>query len=472
MSGRPTPSPPAAAPVPAPDWMEAAQFRRIMRSQARTQVLALGAAGVLWLLMADEVPVVWLAAWMAVVLSTAASRWQLGRQFTRQVVPQGIAAQRHFRHEHRWLWVAYALTWGLAPLLFCGRVAPGAEIACWILLACVAGVAVFWMSAHPGTARLFVVTYMLSATVSAAFTSWSQQGGNARHEVHPWLPGLVLLFGMAMLSLVSHLAGRYRHRIEQQWRSQRLIESLRQQTHAATERLDAQQHLLLSAVHDLRQPLHALGIYADWLDAEPEMAATLAPKIRRATHAVNAMFDALFDLSRLDAGQLQVRAERLDAGAMLTALHTQFQPLAVRKGLALRVRQPAASVFVETDRVMLERILGNLLGNAIRYTARGGVLLAVRRRADALVFEVWDTGSGIAPDEMAHVFQAFYRVRDASTGEGAGLGLAIVRRLAQALGASVTAQSRVGHGSVFRLSLPSVDDRPHHGTGPAPAGRA
>ncbi|RRD56780.1 sensor histidine kinase [Comamonadaceae bacterium OH2545_COT-014] len=454
MTGLRPSSPPAAAPVPAPEWMEATQFRRIMRSQSRTQGLALVVACLLWLLMAEHVPGHWLAAWMAMVVSTAIIRWQLGRQFERQVKPQGIAAQLHFQRQHRWIWVVYGLTWGLSPLLFCGRIEANAELTAWLLMACVAGVAVFWMAVHPGTARLFLVSLFLGATFSAAMTSWPYGGRSAWHAVHPWLPGLVLLHGLAMLALAARLARRYRHRIERYWRSQRLIETLQQQTHAVTEKLDEQQHLLLSAVHDLRQPLHALGIYADWLNAEPEMAAELAPRIRRATHAVNAMFDELFDLSRLDAGQLQVQRERLDVNALLTALQAQFEPLAARKGLALRVRQPAGVVQAESDRVMLQRILGNLLSNAIRYTPQGGVLLAVRRRAGLLVFEVWDTGAGIAASEMEHIFQAFYRVRDASAGEGAGLGLAIVRRLADALGASVTVRSSPGRGTVFRLSLP------------------
>ena len=125
------------------------------------------------------------------------------------------------------------------------------------------------------------------------------------------------------------------------------------------------------------------------------------------------------------------------------------------KGLQLRFRRTEATTW--SDPMMLRRILGNLLSNAVRHTARGGVLLAIRPRGRMIHLEVWDTGPGIAPEHQQMIFREFYRVPLQGTEEGFGLGLSIVSRLSMALGHPLSLQSRVGRGTVFRLTVPVVD---------------
>ncbi|MFT4193132.1 sensor histidine kinase [Ottowia sp.] len=206
---------------------------------------------------------------------------------------------------------------------------------------------------------------------------------------------------------------------------------------------------LRDALHDVRQPASALRLYAEWLNEDHALADELAPKLLRAARAVEVMLDAALDLARLDAGPDEPNLQPVDVHALLCELEAQFQPLAAQKGLALRVRSLRTSV--TADPIVLRRILGNLVANAIRYTGRGGVLLAARRHGKATSFEVWDTGIGIPEAEQARVFEDFHRVRPGESDDGLGLGLAIVRRLAARAGWPVALYSRPGRGTLVRL---------------------
>ena len=209
---------------------------------------------------------------------------------------------------------------------------------------------------------------------------------------------------------------------------------------------------LAGAAHDLKQPVSALGIYAEWLSNEPELVHELGPKILQSTQAINALFDSLFDLVKLDAGRFDIDVRAIDVPELLSDLQVQFSPMAQQKGLALRIRSPQLTV--QSDPILLRRILGNLVANAIRYTLQGGILLAARRRGDAVLFEVWDTGIGIAAHEQGQIFGEFYKVRTAGTEEGFGLGLSIVQRLSSRLGYPVSMRSQPRLGTVFRVLVP------------------
>lgn len=141
---------------------------------------------------------------------------------------------------------------------------------------------------------------------------------------------------------------------------------------------------------------------------------------------------------------------------MFAALQTQLEPLAAQKGLALRVVPTAARV--ETDPFYLRRILQNLLGNAVRYTRSGKVLMGLRRRGNKVRIEVWDTGPGIAQEHRDMVFREFSRVdAPASASEGLGLGLAIVDRACAGLGLPLGLRSQPGRGTVFSVTVPAGD---------------
>lgn len=241
--------------------------------------------------------------------------------------------------------------------------------------------------------------------------------------------------------------------VSQLERERELAEAARSEAEAANR---AKSRFLAAASHDLRQPVHALSLFADALqharsDGE---GRHIAQQIEASVAALSASFDALLEVSRLDAGVLQARREMVALGPLLSRLGDEYGRLAKERGLGFACRPRELSVL--TDPVLLERILRNLLDNAIRYTPRGRVLLAARRRAGAVRLEVWDSGIGIAPEEQAQVFEEFYQVGNPERDrrQGVGLGLSIVKRSAALLGHPLSLASRVGKGTRVALELP------------------
>lgn len=223
----------------------------------------------------------------------------------------------------------------------------------------------------------------------------------------------------------------------------------------------AKSRFFAAASHDLRQPLHALSLFVAALKArnqQPE-TQTLIDNIEASTAAMELLFNALLDISRLDAGTIETHPQHFPLQKLLRDLEQQFRALAEEKGLRLRFRP--CDVTLYSDPLLIERILGNLVANAIRYTDDGGVLVGCRRRGRLLRISVVDTGRGIPPDQQEAVFQEFVQLhnpaRDRS--KGLGLGLAIVSRLGRLLGHRVDLQSRPDHGSVFSIDVPLGDAR-------------
>ncbi len=213
--------------------------------------------------------------------------------------------------------------------------------------------------------------------------------------------------------------------------------------HADATAQQAQAPGLAGIAHDLRQPLDALAISAELLAADPSLAAELTPRIQRAVAAAQGLVQTLA-VGPARAARVVVAVPELLAD--LCAVH---EPAARQKGLRFRVRGLHASVHAEP--AALHRLLGNLLGNAIRYTDRGGVLLAARRRGGGVSLEVWDTGRGIAAQDQQRVFEPYCRVNALEDAPGQGLGLAIARDAAAQLGVQITLRSRPGRGSVFKI---------------------
>ena len=214
-----------------------------------------------------------------------------------------------------------------------------------------------------------------------------------------------------------------------------------------------------AASHDLRQPLHAMGLFAEALRQrthEPEVAQ-LVNSINESVDALEGLFSELLDITRIDSGGVEVNPESFAMAEIFRKIRLHCEPAAFEKGLNLRIRGDRHVALA--DPLLVERIVRNLVGNAIRYTSDGTVLLSCRRRGERLLLQVWDTGPGIREDERARVFEEFYQVPGASAGtaeqkKGLGLGLAIVKRLAGLMGAPLALASQVGRGSVFSVELP------------------
>ncbi len=202
--------------------------------------------------------------------------------------------------------------------------------------------------------------------------------------------------------------------------------------------------------------MHALALFVDQLrdSRTPAERVALVQRIEEAVGSLAGLLDQLLDLSKLEAGAVQAVPQDFDVREVLASIEGQLAPLAQEKGIELRMRSTRA--WVHADPVLVQRVLLNLVANAIRYTERGGVLVGCRRRGDRCRIEVWDTGCGIPAERREDVFREFVRLEGAASRDSGtlGLGLAIVARLADLLGTRVELSSRVGRGSMFAFELP------------------
>jgi signal transduction histidine kinase len=270
----------------------------------------------------------------------------------------------------------------------------------------------------------------------------------------------ILAFGHRLNDLMTGaLAARYENAD--------LVTELRDQTraaHAARTAAEAANRakgqLLAAASHDLRQPLHALSLFAAALGARTQGTplAPLVANVERSAASLDAQFDQLLDFSRLEANAFTPQRHRVVLAPLFARLEAEFAPHAAARGLDLRFARTAAAV--ESDPALLPRILRNLVGNALRYTPAGGVVVGTRRVGERIAIDVCDTGPGIPPENRERIFDEFFRIdalaQAPQAGRGTGLGLAIVKRFAALLGHDVSVESRPGRGARFRVLCPSA----------------
>jgi signal transduction histidine kinase len=239
-----------------------------------------------------------------------------------------------------------------------------------------------------------------------------------------------------------------------------LHHQIREKNRLLVEASEDKSRFLAAASHDLRQPLYALGLFAAQLHdrmKSPE-DALLISRIDTAIETMNKLFDALLDISKLDAGALTPAIADFPIIALLTRIENTFATFADQKGLSFRVHTDS-DIWVRSDPMLLERIVLNLVSNAVRYTKAGGIVVGYRRREHSLRIEVWDTGPGIPEEQRGKIFSEFYRICG-NDETGLGLGLAIVERLSTLLEHPLDLSSTPGRGSRFSVTVPISRARP------------
>lgn len=223
---------------------------------------------------------------------------------------------------------------------------------------------------------------------------------------------------------------------------------------------------LASASHDLRQPTHALSLLAGVLTRQQldKKSMSIALDIHQASQNLQALMTGLLDISKLDAGLMVPRIETIDLSWLITRVCNEFEAQADDKGLSLMFRSNYRSASTRSDPQLTERILRNLVSNAVKYTDKGQVEVVLDQRDGQWLVSIIDSGCGIAPQERERIFEEFYQVGNAhrDSANGLGLGLAIVKRLSDTLGLSLDYESEIGKGSHFSFLLPILDHEANH----------
>ncbi|MEN9629846.1 MAG: hypothetical protein RJA10_3074, partial [Pseudomonadota bacterium] len=354
--------------------------------------------------------------------------------------------------------IAQGLQWGLAAWVFWGLGTPyhGLGLIFIVFTYCMASVQL--LSSQPRVFLAFVSVVLLPMilrVVSDAQHPWHWQLGVLLTIVF----GITVLMGrtygsalgqaIALKARTDELAGQLRVEMA-------AAEQARRAAEAASR---AKTQFFAAASHDLRQPLHAMGLFAEALrqrSKDPEVAG-LVNSINESVDALEGLFGELLDITRIDTGGVEVNPAPVRLRDLFGRLRLHFEPIAFEKGLMLSFHGEQHVALA--DPVLLERILRNLVSNAIRYSDDGGVLVSCRPRQGRLLVQVWDSGIGISEASLPRIFDEFYQVNSSRPLEphqrkGLGLGLAIVKRLAALMDAPLTVRSRVGHGTVFSLTVP------------------
>ena len=398
-----------------------------------------------------------LLAWLAVIAGLwlvrlghyLRFRWQSNRE---------AEALRVWRRS----WIALVLCqgamWGLAAWWFWGLGSPYHKVALLLIVFTYCLASVQLLATQHGVFLVFI-GLVLTPTIVRVATDASQPF----HLQLACVLALMFCITVVMARTYSSALGQaiaLKSRTDDlalKLRTEKVVaEEARRAAEAANR---AKTQFFAAASHDLRQPLHAMGLFAEALrqrSHDPEVAS-LVNSINESVDALEGLFSELLDITRIDTGGVDVNPAPVRMRELFARLRLHFEPVAFEKGLMLSFHGDQHVAMA--DPVLLERVLRNLVSNAIRYTDDGGVLVSCRQREGQLLLQVWDTGIGISEASVPRIWDEFFQAQsnrplEAHHRKGLGLGLAIVKRLTALMGASVGVRSRVGHGTVFSVVVP------------------
>ena len=435
------------------------ELLRLLARQGRRLPYPVGASALMIAAMAwASVAPRWVLVWLAAVFSVLAfRRWALQRLAQAQPRP---AAQRL-----RWAsglsainGIVYSTSVFFVPFLSDYERMVQTIVLLGLCAGSVATTAGYWPA---------LLSFLLPLTLANSL-AWALGGGERAVTWLEWALAALIL-GFAWI-LVGMARDAYRIFVDSVLiRHQQALSN--QQLRLALERAEsamtAKTRFLASASHDLRQPMHTLSLFGAALMRRPldAVSANIVVSMNQAVQSLAAQMDALLDISKLDAGVVEVKAQVFGLQIWLGRLCQEMQAAAQGKGLALELTCPPEA-FVETDPALLERVLRNLIDNAIKYTDIGHISVMVERTEAVWRICICDTGRGIAADEQARIFEEFYQVGnpERDRANGLGLGLSIVGRLVDLLELHLGLHSVLGQGCRFSLDIEAVE------SGLSPAG--
>ncbi len=418
--------------------------------------------------MWDSAPRAPLLAWYALVMAIQAARMALTSAFRKEQP----GAERIHLWARRYVAVvaAAALAYGGGAFFLLPGASPLGQVVTIVVMSALASGSISGYAYHPPVYLAF-----LWLSLPPLMAALLLQGT----VMHAMLAIVLAFLFVSTLAYGRGQASQLRTSIAFGHENAALVEELRKKSEiaeAAQRKAEqsslAKSQFFAAASHDLRQPMQALGLYAASLrelKREPEDARKI-DQILSSVDALESLFDELLDISKLDAGYVEPNLTHFAARALFQRLEAAYAPIARKDGLSLAFSP--GTVMLHSDPVLLERVLGNLISNALRYTEAGGVTVACEVRDGLAAVTVEDTGIGIPEAERERVFDEFYQIENPERDrrKGLGLGLATVRRITRLLGIPLTLDSQVGRGSRFVLEVPLGD--PARAAEQAPAPRA
>ena len=434
--------------VELPASIEAEQARYIHRTVPTAALGSMLVVGLVWFVFHNVVPRDYLNAWVAAFAVLTLVRmiiWWRHREA--DFVVQGRAWLRHA------VLAAFAggVLWGLGSLFL---FPPGLlvyQLTFMITLAMMATAAMFSYSPHYRTYFAYFAPSMIPGIIALELQGEAPQEGLGL--------GLLLLCCVVLVSVRTYNR-MFLESLALRLEKVDLIAQLTAQKDVAEAANLAKSRFLAAASHDLRQPVHALNLYLGAFSQMelPRPAGAMLTKVRQCAQIMDEMFRTLLDISELDAGAIKPQVGAFSLAPLFARARVEFEPQARAKGIELRVRP--CSQYLRSDPVLVERILRNLISNAIRYTERGRVVVGCRLRGNRRRICVYDTGLGIEPHEQSLVFEEFYQVgnRERDRSKGLGLGLAIVQRVARLLQAPLLLRSQPGKGSLFAFDVECAEE--------------
>lgn len=376
-----------------------------------------------------------------------------------------LHAQRHLKtlnqssDSHRLVWSLIilnaidAIIWGVLPWLTLNTASMPDSVLLNSIYAAIVGSA---MSRLSPVLPVFIVFSTTALTILIA-RLWTLE------ETDYQLVGFASLLYLYMLIRVArNTSNELCKSINLRFDNLALIEQLQEKTNIAEEANLAKSKFLAAASHDLRQPIHAQGLFLEVLSRSSlnQQQQQLLENARAASEDSNEMLNTLLDFSRIEAGVIEPNVQAFSLQALFNKLEKEYAPQANDKNIIYRTRE--TNIVIYSDPVLVELVLRNLVSNAIRYTQTGGILVACRPRGNNATLEVWDTGIGIDTKHQQEVFSEFHQLGNPERDrrKGLGLGLAIASGLSQTLGHDLSLNSVIGRGSVFRLTLPVSTSTP------------
>jgi signal transduction histidine kinase len=395
----------------------------------------------------------WLiAGWVACMTALQASRLVLYARYRRH----GIVQSNVRRATVMWVTGAGAagVVWGATALLFFISGHPVYQAVLTVLVFGITASAIPLIGSYIPSFYLFVFPALLPFIARNVFE------GTAPHLVLSVIEAAVMVgFASFAHNYNRMLIESLRNRLEKQALADRLAAQnvdLEQARVTAEQANRSKTQFFAAASHDLRQPLHAMGLFAAALTQkvrDPEVTGVIS-SINASVQALEALFNELLDLSKIDAGAIKPDLTDFALREVFARLHSEFAAEAAAKGLRLAV--DGGQHVVASDPVLLERIIRNLVSNAIRYTPAGEIAVTAARANGAVRIEVRDTGIGIREEDQTRIFEEFFQLANPgrTSTKGLGLGLSIVQRLCGLLGYAVRLTSEYGKGSVFSFDVP------------------